>query len=67
MSSEEVDVFKLKYRDNKEQKALTEKENQKMCMTFGKKKKKVLWKFYDAHKEKSIKKRSGKKPLRKKV
>lgn len=40
MSSEEVDVFKLKYRDNKEQKALTEKENQKMCMTFGKKKKK---------------------------
>lgn len=38
-----------------------------MCMTFGKKKKKVLWKFYDAHKEKSIKKRSGKKTLRKKV
>lgn len=40
-----MDVFKLKYRDNKEQKALTEKENQKMCMTFGKKKKRCCGSF----------------------
>lgn len=63
MSSEEAGVFKPTHRDHWKLKALAEKENQIMCVPFGKKKKEVLWKFYDAHKKKNLSNKGQEKNL----